>query len=41
MSNLEDDMQLILMAKGGDESAFDKLYTLHQNRVRAIVGRYV
>ena len=41
MSRLEDDMQLILMAKGGDESAFGKLYALHQNRVRAIVGRYV
>ena len=29
------------MIKAGDKSAFGKLYHLHQNRVRAIVGRYV
>ena len=40
-SNIENDVQLIHMIKAGDESAFGKLYHLHQNRVRAIVGRYV
>ncbi len=40
-SDIENDVQLILMIKAGDESAFGKLYYLHQNRVRAIVGRYV
>ena len=37
----ENDVQLIHMIKSGDKSAFGKLYHLHQNRVRAIVGRYV
>lgn len=40
-SEIENDVQLIHMIKAGDESAFGKLYYLHQNRVRAIVGRYV
>jgi len=40
-SDIENDMQLIHMIKAGDKSAFGKLYHLHQNRVRAIVGRYV
>ena len=40
-SDIENDVQLIHMIKAGDKSAFGKLYYLHQNRVRAIVGRYV
>ena len=40
-SDIENDVQLIHMIKAGDKSAFGKLYHLHQNRVRAIVGRYV
>lgn len=40
-SDIENDVQLIHMIKSGDKSAFGKLYHLHQNRVRAIVGRYV
>jgi len=40
-SEIENDVQLIHMIKAGDKSAFGKLYYLHQNRVRAIVGRYV
>ena len=40
-SDIENDVQLVHMIKAGDESAFGKLYYLHQNRVRAIVGRYV
>ncbi|MCY3869883.1 MAG: RNA polymerase sigma factor [Gemmatimonadetes bacterium] len=40
-SEIENDVQLIHMIKAGDKSAFGKLYHLHQNRVRAIVGRYV
>lgn len=40
-SEIENDIQLIHMIKAGDKSAFGKLYYLHQNRVRAIVGRYV
>ena len=40
-SDIENDVQLIHKIKAGDESAFGKLYYLHQNRVRAIVGRYV
>ena len=40
-SEIETDVQLIHMIKAGDKSAFGKLYHLHQNRVRAIVGRYV
>jgi len=39
--DIETDVQLIHMIKAGDKSAFGKLYHLHQNRVRAIVGRYV
>ena len=41
VSRLESDVQLIHMIKAGDKSAFDRLYRLHQNRVRAIVRRYV
>ena len=40
-SEIENDVQLVHMIKAGDKSAFGKLYYLHQNRVRAIVGRYV
>ena len=40
-SDIENDVQLIHMIKAGDKSAFGKLYHLHQNRVRAIVGQYV
>ena len=40
-SEIENDVQLIHMIKAGDKRAFGKLYHLHQNRVRAIVGRYV
>lgn len=40
-SEIENDVQLIHMIKAGDKSAFGKLYHLHQNRVRAIVGQYV
>lgn len=40
-SEIENDVQLIYMIKAGDKRAFGKLYHLHQNRVRAIVGRYV
>ena len=40
-SDIENDVQLIHLIKAGDKSAFGKLYHLHQNRVRAIVGRYV
>ena len=40
-SDIENDVQLIHMIKAGDKRAFGKLYHLHQNRVRAIVGRYV
>ncbi len=40
-SDIETDIQLVHMIKAGDKSAFGKLYHLHQNRVRAIVGRYV
>lgn len=40
-SDIENDVQLIHKIKAGDKSAFGKLYHLHQNRVRAIVGRYV
>ena len=41
MSHLKNDVQLINRINAGDESAFGKLYRLHQNRVRAIVRRYV
>ena len=40
-SDIENDVQLVHMIKAGDKSAFGKLYHLHQNRVRAIVGQYV
>ena len=40
-SDIENDVQLIHLIKAGDKRAFGKLYHLHQNRVRAIVGRYV
>ena len=40
-SDIENDVKLVHMIKAGDKSAFGKLYHLHQNRVRAIVGRYV
>ncbi len=40
-SDIENDIQLVHMIKAGDKSAFGKLYHLHQNRVRAIVERYV
>ena len=40
-SDIENDVQLVLMVKAGDKSAFGKLYYLHQNRVRAMWLRYI
>ncbi len=40
-SDIENDVQLVLMVKAGDESAFGKFYYLHQNRVRAMWLRYI
>lgn len=41
MSHLENDVRLIDQVKAGNSNAFEGLYRLYQNRVRAIVGRYV